>query len=209
MKIKNLVLLVMVLALLVATAGCIFSPDDGGGGGPGPDNSLPYPSNPDILMSNFRQIYNEMRIDDFRSMLHVDYKTVLLPSTLAEWQQGGNPLAADVFYRDDEISIHENIYSGNTGLDAAGQTVQAIDSIQGDLLEKSGSWEPIPDSDEHFAGQGGYWALFNVLIYFNNPDQHRFEVRQDVEFYVVPTDDGGRTKWLLLGQRGHEPAKSL
>ncbi len=46
--------------------------------------------------------------------------------------------------------------------------------------------------------------LRNVLIYFNSQDQFRFMVQQNVEFYVVPTDDDGRTKWLLLGQRGHE-----
>ena len=206
MKMKNLLLLVMALALLVGPAGCIFSPDDDGGGGTPPAQTLPYPSNPDILMQNFERIYTEMRIDDFRNMLHESYKTVLLPSTLQEWEQGGNPLAEDVFYRDDEIRIHENMFSGNTGLDASGTTIPPIDSIQVDYLQKSGAWEPIPESDDQFAGFGGYWALFNVLIYFNNPDQHRFEVRQDVEFYVVPVTDGERTKWLLLGQRGLEPA---
>ncbi len=206
MKLRTLVLSALVLVLVMGPAGCIFSPDDDGGGGGTPSNpDLPYPSNPDILMENFERIYTEMRIDDFRDMLHQNYKTVLLPSTLAEWEQGGNPLAEDVFYRDGEIRIHEHMFSGNTGLDANGTTVPAIDSIQVDYMQKVGSWEPIPDSDEHFAGEGGYWALFNVLIYFNNPDQHRFEVRQDVEFYVVPVDDNGRTKWLLLGQRGHEP----
>lgn len=205
MKLRNFLPIVMLLALLVSSGGCIFSPDDDGGGGNIPDPTLPYPNNPDQVIANFQTIYTELRIDDFRDMLHSDYKTVLLPSTLAEWEQGGNPLAADVFYRDDEIRIHENMFSGNTGLDAAGVTVPPIDSIQIDYINKTGSWEPIPETDEHFAGFGGYWAMFNVLLYFNNPDQHRYEVRQDVEFYVVPTDDDGRTKWLLLGQRGIEP----
>lgn len=205
MKLKNILLLVMAVALMVGPAGCIFSPDDDGGGGT-PVPGLPYPSNPDILMQNFERIYTEMRIDDFRNMLHEEYKTVLLPSTLQEWEQGGNPLAQDVFYRDDEIRIHENMFSGNTGLDAAGVTIPPIDSITVDYIQKAGTWEQIPESDLNFAGYGGYWALFNVLIYFNNPDQHRFEVRQDVEFYVVPVDDNGRQKWLLLGQRGLEPS---
>ncbi len=206
MKLRNLLFLVMALALLVGPVGCIFSPDDdGGGGGGGGSTALPFPSTPDILMQNFERIYTELRIDDFRNMLHAEYKTVLLPSTLAEWENAGNPLAAEVFYRDDEINIHENMFSGNTGLDAIGQTIPPIDSINVDYIQKNGSWEPIPESDEYFGGMGGYYALFNVLIYFNNPDQHRYEVRQDVEFYVVAVQDGGRNKWLLLGQRGHEP----
>ncbi len=207
MKLRNFLFLVMALALLVGPAGCIFSPDDdGGGGGGGGNTALPYPSNPDILMQNFERIYTEMRIDDFRNMLHTEYKTVLLPSTLLEWEQGGNPLAAEVFYRDDEINIHENMFSGNTGLDAVGQTIPPIDSIQVDYINRQNPWEPIPESDEHFGGLNGYYTTFNVLLYFNNPDQHRYEVRQDVEFYVVAVDDGGKSKWLLLGQRGHEPA---
>lgn len=207
MKMRNFLFLLMALALVVGPAGCIFSPDDDSGdGGGGGGDVLQYPSDPDKLMQNFEEIYNGMLIDPFKEMLHEDYRTVLLPSTLQEWEEGGNPLAEDVFYRDDEIRIHENMFSGNTGLDAAGTTVPPIESIQVDYLVKSGAWEQISDTDPNFAGQGGYWALYNVLIYFNNPDQHRFEVRQDVEFYVVPTDDAGRTKWLLLGQRGLEPS---
>jgi len=207
MKWKNLFLLVMIPALLIGPVGCIFSPDDGDGGDDGGgQNDLPYASNPDILIQNFETIYVETRIDDFRDMLHNDYKTVLLPSTLAEWEQGGNPLAEDVFYRDDEIRIHENMFSGNSGLSPVGVVIPPIDSVTVDYIEKAGSWEPIPDGDEHFGGFGGYWALHHVLIYFNKPDQSRYMVEQDVEFYVIPTDDNGRTKWLLLGQRGLEPA---
>lgn len=206
MKMRNFLYLLLGISLLVAPAGCLFSPDESGGGGGGGTDTLVYPSDPDKLMQNFETIYTEMRIDDFREMLHPAYKTILLPSTLAEWQNGGNPLAEDVFYRDDEVRIHENMFSGNTGLGALGETIPPIDSITVDYLSKSGAWEPIPESDPNFAGHGGYWALFNVLLYFNNPDQHRYEVQQDVEFYVVPTDDGGKTKWLLLGQRGLEPA---
>lgn len=205
MKMKKLLFLALSLALLALASGCIFSPDEKPRVDP-PVTDLPPATTPDILMQNFGTIYREMRTDDFRDMLHTDYKTVLLPSTLQEWEQGGNPLDSDVFYRADEIRIHENMFSGNTGLDAAGVTIPPIDSIQVDYIQKVGTWEPIPESNQYFAGFGGYWALFNVLIYFNNPDQHRFEVRQNVEFYVVPVDDNGRTIYQLLGQRGLEPS---
>jgi len=169
------------------------------------DTIIHYPSNPDILVQNLERVYSQMLIDDFREMLHQNYKTILSPSTLEEWEQGGNPLPEDFFDRDGELQIHANMFSGHTGLDANGVTVPGIDSIRVDYIQKVGSWEPIPDSDENFAGEGGYWAHFNVLIYFNNPNQHRFEVRQDVVFYVVPVDDDDRTKWLLLGQSSQGP----
>lgn len=203
MKMKNLLWLVLAVSMMIGTSGCLFSPDETETP-PGGETGLKYPSTPDILMENFQEIYKDMLMDDFRDMLHSDYKTILLPSTLAEWEQGGNPLAEEVFYRDDEVAIHENIFSGNTGLNPQGQSVLPIVSIEIDYMEKVGTWEQIPDSDEHFGGFGGYYALFNVLIYFNSQDQFRFMVQQNVEFYVVPIDDGGRTKWLLLGQRGHE-----
>jgi hypothetical protein len=202
---RNILLLLMALALMVGPAGCIFSPDDDDGNVGGNDNALPYPSDTEILIANFKRIYTEMRIDDFKAMLHSEYKTVLLPSTLEEWNDAGNPLAEDVFYREDEINIHQNMFSGNTGLRPNGDTVPPIASIQVDLLSKLTSWELIPESHVHFAGQGGYWALFHVNLSFYLPDGSRFQVQQDVEFYVVPTDDNGRTKWLLLGQVGLEP----
>jgi hypothetical protein len=205
MKLNKVILLLMALALLVGSTGCIFKPEENQGPGGG-QTERPAATTAEQLLTNFSDIYEEMHIEDFRDMLHPDYRTVLLPSTLEEWQAGGNPLAEAVFYRDDEIRIHENMFGGLTGTKPNNEPVDAIESIVVDYLDKAGPWLQVPETHEHFAGYGAYYALYNVLIYFVNPDQHQFKVQQDVEFYVVPVTEGGREIWKLLGQVGHEPS---
>ena len=203
MKLKNLLVCSLVLALLVSVSGCLFSPDDGD---PivNPDKELPFPKDPDTLMANFKTIYSDMMLDEFKDMLHTEYRTILLQATMDEWAGGDDPLTESYFTRDDEIRIHTNIFSGNSGVTPLGNPVPPVSSIDVDYLQKDGTWESIEASDPDFAGHGGYWATFNVLLYFNNPDNHRFEINQVVEFYVAPIDEGGREKWLLLGQRGQD-----
>ena len=92
MKLKNLLPL-MVIALLIAPAGCIFSPDDSGDGGVAPP-PIKWPSTPEILMENFETIYTGMMINEFEAMLHEEHKTILLPQTLQDWDW------ADDFYFD-------------------------------------------------------------------------------------------------------------
>ena len=198
MKLKNLLLMFMVIALFIAPAGCIFSPDDGGDGG-GDDTGLPWASTPDILMSNYRIVYTEMLIDEFTEMLHKDYKTILLSETLEDWGE-----AAD-FYFDytAEVEIHTKMFRGDPGLDSQGNPVHPIDSIVVDLLENQGTWDPIPQDDIDFGGMEGKWANYRVNLQFFNADlSHKFEVHQQINFYVVPVVENGRNKYLMLGQRG-------
>ncbi len=205
MKLKFLLVTGLVLTMLVATSGCIFSPDPDEEVPQKPVDNLKYPSNADIVMKNFEIIYEDMLINEFREMLHVGYKTILLEATMEEWSESDSPLTESYFTRDEEITIHENIFNGITGVNAAGDSKPPVSSIDVAYLEKPGStWEPIPESDPDFAGYNGYYATFDVLIYFLTPDNFQYEVSQKVEFYVAPVDDNGQDKFLLLGQRGME-----
>ena len=208
MKLTKSILLLMLLGLLVGSTGCIFSPEDNKDPGTGGTETYPPATTPEQLLINFGDIYEDMDAQAFASILHDDYKTILLPSTMEEWQAAGNPLAEDIFYRDTEIRIHENMFSGNTGVRPNNENVPPIDSIEVNYLTKEGTWNTIPETHEHFAGHGGYWAQYNVLIYFNTPDQFSFKVQQKVDFYVVPVTEGGQEIWKLLGQIGHEPSNS-
>ena len=59
-----------------------------------------------------------------------------------------------------------------------------------------------------FGGYDGSWGNYRVNLQFFNADlSHKFEVLQEVNFYVVPVDVNGREKWLMLGQRGLPLAK--
>jgi len=196
--------LVLSLSLVAVLLGGCNSDDGQGSTGCFP---IPDITTPDKLMRNFETIYYDMMIDEFEEMLHPAYRTILLQATMDEWSSSDDPLAESYFSRDDEIRIHRNIFSGNTGLSAFGDTIPPVAEIRVDLLDKGDStWEPIEDSDPDFSGHGGYWATYQVLLYFVKPDNRQFEIDQVVEFYVAPIDDGGKEKWLLLGIRGQEKA---
>lgn len=198
MKLKNLLWIPLTCALLLAPAGCIFSPDEGGDGG-GVDEPLPWASTPTILMDNFKTIYNKMLIDEFEAMLHDDYKTILLAETLTEWGW-----EADYYFnKSEESTIHRNMFSGNTGLRSDGVTVvNPIDRIDVQLLEVQEAWADISAGDQWFGGVGGQFANYQVRIFFYDAYQHAYEVNQSVNFYAIPVDVDGREKWLMLGQRG-------
>jgi hypothetical protein len=198
MKLKNLPLLLIVAALLVVPAGCIFSPDNGEDPEP-TNNDLPPATTREKLMINFETIYTEMRFDDFQDMLHEDYKTILLSDTLEEWGW------ADDYYFDRtiELDIHRKMFGGQTGLDSNGNIIHPIDSILVDVLELQGTWEKIPEDDLYFGGYDGWWGHYRVELQFKDADNsHRFVVQQAVNFFVAPVDVNGRDIWVMLGQRG-------
>lgn len=197
-NIKGITLLLSLLMVL-GTTGCLFSPDDGDDSVIG-GNELPYADTEQKLMDNFKKIYEDMLIDDFRDMLHTDYQTILLPATILDWgwEQGAT------FDRDDEINIHENMFGGSPGTDHLGDGVNPLDYIQVDLFERiSGDWVSVPEDDPNFPNSRK--ALYQVDIrFYDNTGDHAFVVQQEVVFYVKAVDDGGRDKFLLRGQIGRD-----
>jgi len=164
---------------------------------------VPLATNPDILMSNFKIIYEGMFFNEFVDILHTDFRMILLQSTIHEWEGSGNPLQEMYFDQDLEARIHRNMFENLPGINPVGGIVPPVDSIHVDILEKIGTWEPVEQSMEYFGGfgsDGAYMARYKVLIHFNTPNQHRFEVDQEVDVIAIPIDG----IWHLLGQIGYE-----
>ncbi len=207
MKTQNLttlrgLALLLSLLLMLATAGCIFSPDEGDGPGGDTDDVLVYPNTEDKVLENFVIIYTDMLFDDFRDMLHVDYKTILLEDTINDWDLPAN----SVFDRDLEILIHDNMFGGNPGRGSNGNEIPPLASIEVDLFDRMTPWADVPQDDVNFPG--ARMAKYTVKILFHdNSGTHAFSVIQEVDFFVVPVDDGGRTKFLLRGQLGYPIAE--
>lgn len=198
MKLNRLLMVMTLAALLIAPAGCIFSPDDD----PTIDpvvTELPPAKTKEILMSNFKKVYEDMNIEGFINLLDENYKTILLAETQDQWGW------ADDFYFNytDEVSIHRKMFRGDPGVDPNGNTVHPIASIEVDLLEQMVGWLDIPNDDIDFGGYEGQYAPFRVTIQFHDADlTHRFLVQQQVNFYVIPVEQDGQTIWKMLGQRG-------
>ncbi len=197
MKLKNLMMLLATFALLLVATGCIFSPDDSEE--VIQDAGRTKPTTPDILMANFKDIYQEMDSGDFETMLHPDFRTVLLQETFEAWEGSDNPLTELYFDRDSEVQIHRNMFEGLGGVDEAGIAKPPIDSISVAVLDKDGTWEPVEESEEYFGGRGAYKASYNLLINFDTTENLRFEVDQRVDFYVIQGSNG---LWKMLGQKG-------
>ncbi len=199
MKLKNLLLLFAILTLLVGTTGCLFSPDDSEDIDPPDPVGLEDNTTKDILISNFRLIYEDMDSAEYEAMLHPDYRTVLLQSTFDDWADSDTPLQELYFDHDSEVQIHRNIFEGLFGVNEAGLTIPPIDSINVEVMDKVGAWETVEQSEEYFGGRDAWFARYTLLMYFNKPDGSRFKVEQNVDFFVV---QGGDDLWYMLGQRG-------
>ncbi len=85
-------LLLAGFALMVATAGCIFSPDDDERDiPPPPPPVLPFPGSPDVLMANFQTIYETMDFDEYRKIMHPDFLTILQEETIIDFRMSEPP----------------------------------------------------------------------------------------------------------------------
>lgn len=200
METKKILLLLFAVALIVAPAGCIFSPDedddDTGGGGTTPVG-LPFPATEDILMENFRLSYEDMDFNSFRDMLHPDYVFLLQPSTTEEF-----PDVGDQFSREEEIEIARRMFAGDPVTDPDGNLVPGISTISFDHYEQQGEWDTssgndvIPDSQ---------FALFDVTFLFDRPGHSTLKVVGQIKFYVAARDSfhNGATRdyWQMRGQQ--------
>ncbi len=181
--------------LLAFVSGCS---DD-----PTPPEHTPFPpviTTPDFLMQHFKQAYERMHPDYFGNLLHDDFRCMILQSTFDAWAGSVNPLDQMYFDRDLDFYIHHHMLGGLAGVNEAGIAQPPIDSISFALLDKEGTWEPVDENEEYFGGRGALKARYNVLIYFENPNNHRFEIDQFMDFYVIQGTDGN---WSMLGQKGY------
>lgn len=173
-----------------------------------PPETVVLPPSADLLISEFVQVYQGLDGERLAELVHPEARVFLLPSTLAEWAGGIHPLTFTYFDRDSLLAAHENIFTGLAGRDASGNTISPVDSINVDGFEKTGIWEMYPDPGGDFAGLEVYSVIFSVVLYFNNPDLHRFEVNQTLEMYVTEVVEGDPSGWQLLGWRGFDPVSS-
>ena len=157
------------------------------------------------LADEFSTLYEDMNSGRMAEILHEDAKVFLLPSTIEEWEGGDHPLDFQYFDRDSLLAVHENIFSGKSGVDQTGSAIPPVGSIRGGVFERVGSWELNEEEAENFPDLVVYSALHNVLIHFNNPDYHRYEISNDVFLFATEVDEPGLSGWQLLGWREMDP----
>ncbi len=184
----------LLLTVAVVLGGC--SSDDGSPGEPEPAYQCPSPTTLDQLMGNFKIALEDMTLEDLDCMIHDDFRLIVSQSTIDEWAGGSRPISLGYFDRDTMLTIHENLFGGETGIGPGGEIIPPVASINVTMLDKVGIWAIVDPATEYFGGfPGVYKARFNVLLHFNNPNQHRYEVDQTMEFFAISENDD----WKLLG----------
>lgn len=152
----------------------------------------------DDLMPAFAAIYETLYLYGVSDLLHPDFVLDPRSATSDTWDWAGDR----VLDRDDYLEIHENIYEGYAGKDAADFALQPIASIVVDRMEQMADWEQIDPGDEVYGGIDGYTATFDSQITFYNPDLYHFYlVKQPLDFFVQLRRYDGDEFWQIVGIR--------
>ncbi|MBK8165578.1 MAG: hypothetical protein IPK64_06350 [bacterium] len=202
LKRKNLALPALVLAMvLVAGSGCIFSPEpepcEGEGCGGGGGTPVVWPDTPDKLMANFQAVYERTDFANFAQMLHPQYVTILQESTYQEFPDVGTTLDLE-----EELHIHERMFSKQDVYNPLNQLVPGIQSIAFQTFQRQGAWSDSPPNDQI---PNARFALYEVVFLFDRgAGDTILKVEGQIKFYAVARDStvNGVTKpyYRMRGQ---------
>lgn len=178
---RKYLLLTALALVLLAAAGCIFSPDNEDDPVAPPPPRYEFPDTPDKLMANFKAVYENMDFDAFKDMLHPDYKTILQTSTSTLYPEVGTELDLS-----EELTIHNNMFTGQPGTSPDGTLVAGIVGIQFQILEKQQEWTLTPANDPI---PNALQTLYDVIFLFDRGEGETFlRVEGDIKFYVSRRD---------------------
>jgi hypothetical protein len=184
--------------LLIAPAGCIFSPDeDPGDTPPPPAVVMPFPGSPDVLMANFQTIYETMDIDEYRKIMHPDYLTILQEDTIDEFPDVGTTLDVN-----EELRIHDRMFSGDSVTDPNGDFVPGVAGISFSKFRALDAWAVSPGDD---IIPNAEWAPFEVEFLFDRGQEFStLSVTGTIKFYVTSRDSlhqgSDKQYYQMIGQ---------
>jgi hypothetical protein len=192
-------LLLAAITMMIFSAGCIFSPDEGDDiVGPPPPPPLAYPGTRDILMENFQLIYEDMDFDAFREMLHPDYFMILQASTIEQF-----PTVGPTIDLSEELTMHRRMFSGDSLFDPdTNLPIPGISNISFDEFRQLGEWVTSPPNDPIPNAESGTWQ---VEFLFDRSGFKAFSVKGQIKFYATFRDSlhEGLVQpyWQMIGQK--------
>lgn len=197
MRLKSFLLLAA-LALLLAPAGCIFSPDDDPEPKPEPKPiELPFPGSPDVLMQNFQTIYETRDFDEYQKIMHPDFLTILQDETIQDFPDVGETLDVN-----EELRIHQRMFSGDPVTDPNGDLVPGVANISFSRFINLETWAVSPPTD---IIPNAEWALYDVEFLFDRGQTFStLKVEGTIKFYVTSRDSmhlgSLRQYYQMIGQ---------
>ncbi|MDO9693968.1 MAG: hypothetical protein Q7W56_04505 [Candidatus Latescibacteria bacterium] len=189
--------LAAVAALVVMAGGCIFSPDEGDNPQP-PAPTYPFADTPEKLMTNFKNAYGRMNVDEYRNVLHMQYKFLFADGSPAAPTEG-------YYTREQDLQSTTRMFNGEQGLDPDGLPKPGVRDIDFDELTLLTVWEDVPETDINFPG--AIRALYDVKVvfYLDTEGLNTITVDSQQLFYLKSIseeqDDGStRTHFYMIGQ---------
>lgn len=197
MNARRILCLAATLALVVAPAGCIFSPDEDPDPPVKPEIKLPFPGSPGQLMANFQTIYEERNFDWYRDMLHPDYQTILQQETIDQFPDVGETLDLN-----EELRIHERMFSGDDLTDPTGAFVPGVVNISFGKFTILDDWQLSPPDDRI---PNALFAPYEVDFLFNRGQEYnQISVKGQIRFYLTSRDSvhegANRQYYQMVGQ---------
>jgi hypothetical protein len=194
MNVKRILMLLAVV-LLIAPAGCIFSPDDSNDN----DNTgteLPFPNTPEKLMANFQTVYENMDIDGYRQVIDPSFTIYLSQETIDEFA-----LPREFFDYDEEVLITERMFSGNSITRPNGDIIPGITRIDFSYFQAEAAWATSP-ADHRIPN--ALWAPYRVDMTITQGTDGRLNIKGIIEFYLtseqVEYQGRTQTKYSMVGQ---------
>ena len=159
--------------------------------------SLPFPGSRDQLMANFQTIYETRDFDEYRTIMHPDFLTILQENTTEEFPDVGTTLDVN-----EELRIHERMFSGEDVTDPQGDLVPGVLNISFDTFRALGAWTMSPAND---IIPNAEWAPFDIVFLFDRGQSYTtLMVVGTIKFYVTSRDSlhQGETKqyYQMIGQ---------
>jgi len=99
-------------------------------------SGYPYPGTRDILMNNFKQIYDAKDYENFRDMMHDDFVMVLQQST-----QEAFPGVGEYIDIAEELGMHERMFAADPAINPDGIVVPGISEISFREFSQIQEWE--------------------------------------------------------------------
>jgi len=158
-----------------------------------------FPSTPEILITNYIRAYGALSIDEYDSLLHPDYRTILSQDTIAAWELSVRPIQGKEFNREEAIQIHANICSGEPGFQFEGLRVPPVNSFQFFGFEYYEEWKPIPESDPFLGGTEGQRSYVYFGMNCNLEERQSFYSGGSFYFYAVQSQTEYGLGWYLIG----------
>ena len=191
MRVKRYLLLAA-LMLLLAPAGCIFSPGDTPEPPPEAD-PLPPATTKLQLMENFQTVYKNRDYKGYLKVVDPSFKIYLLQSTIDDYS-----LPQEFFDYDQDSQITYNMFSGNA-IQRGDVLVPGITGISM-TLNQTLAWATSPADDKIPDAE---WAPYDVEIIIDQGSK-RLKITGTINFYVKGFQENvnGTTKTIyrMVGQ---------